>query len=123
MRCWKRRGTRVLDGGEGAKEMALAQEFVKACMRVNPKDRLTAQQALKHPWFAPRADDSQSVAIGASKAAIAALERRVASLTATDAPKRVMRWFGRLAGRKLSNRDFIADSNRATIPIGTLLPD
>ena len=80
--------------------MLRAQDFVKACMCVDPSARLTAKQALQHGWFAPRADDHQSVAIGASKAAMAALERRVASLTVTDAPKRVIRWFGRLAGRK-----------------------
>ena len=95
--CWTQP---ALEGGEGAAEMLLAQDFVKACMRVDPGSRLSAKQALQHGWFAPRADDNQSVAIGASKAAMAALERRVASLTVTDAPKRVIRWFGRLAGRK-----------------------
>ena len=96
--CWT---VPVLDGDEGeAKAMILAQEFVKACMRVDPAARLTAKQALQHPWFAPRPDDHKSVTIGASKSAFAALERRVSTITATDAPKRVIRWFGRLAGRK-----------------------
>lgn len=95
--CWTQP---ALEGGEGGAEMLRAQDFVKACMRVNPSERLTAKQALQHAWFSPRADDHQSVSIGASKAATAALARRVASLTVTDAPSRVIRWFGRIAGRK-----------------------
>ena len=80
-------------------EMAAAKDFVLACMRVEPSQRLTAQQALRHAWFAPRADDSQSVAIGASLAAFARLQRRVAGLSVTDAPRRVTRWLGRLTGK------------------------
>lgn len=92
--CWH------LAEADGGAEMAAAQEFVRRCMQVEPSSRLTARQGLQHRWFAPRVDDGQSVAIGASKAAMAALERRVASLTVTDAPKRVIRWFGRLTGRR-----------------------
>ena len=91
----------LAEGDEAGKEMSVAQEFIRACMRVDEKARLTAKTALQHKWFAPRADDGQSVAIATSKAAMAALRKRVSSITTnpTDAPKRVSRWFGRLAGR------------------------
>ena len=80
--------------------MANARDFVTKCMQVDPTKRPTAAQALKHPWFAPRPDDGQSVRIGASLAAFARLQRRVASLTVTDAPRRVARWLGRKAGKR-----------------------
>jgi calcium/calmodulin-dependent protein kinase I len=82
------------------KETAAAKEFVLECMRVNPAKRLTAQQALRHRWFSPRADDSQGVAIGASRRFSHVLERRVAGLAVSNAPRRVIRWFGRVAKGK-----------------------
>jgi len=80
--------------------MAAARDFVTKCMEIDRTKRPTAAQALKHPWFAPRSDDGQSVRIGASLAAFARLQRRVASLTVPDAPRRVTRWLGRKAGMR-----------------------
>jgi len=94
--CWN-----LPEGEEGQKEMAAAQDFIRACMRVDANARLTAKQGLSHKWFAPRPDDGQFVAIGASIAAIAALQRRVPTVAMSTAPKRVMRWFGRLTSRQL----------------------
>ena len=85
---------------EGHSEMLVAQDFVRACMRVDEKARLTARLGLSHKWFEPRRDDGQSVAIGSSKAAMAALQRRVSSLTMTNTPKHIIRWFGRLKGQR-----------------------
>src|SRR6201986_2759739 len=30
-----------------------AREFIKACLTVNPNQRMTAHQALQHPWINP----------------------------------------------------------------------
>ena len=93
----------------GEPAMAAARDFVSACMQVDPSTRLTAQAGLKHRWFTPRADDGQSVAIGASLAAFARLQRRVAGITLTDAPRRVTRWLGRLTGMKAAP---VTEANR-----------
>jgi len=80
--------------------VSAARDFVTKCLQVEPGNRPTAAQALKHPWFMPRADDGQAVRIGASLAAFARIQRRLAGLAVPGAPRRVSRWFGRKAGMR-----------------------
>ncbi|KAL3482396.1 kinase-like domain-containing protein [Aspergillus californicus] len=41
-----------------------ARNFIKACLTVEPKDRLTAHQALQHPWVLPPYDPSAPIGSG-----------------------------------------------------------
>ena len=87
-------------GADGFKEMFAARAFIKSCMCVEEKRRPTAKQALGHKWFNPRADDKEEgVSMRASKSSLAALQRRLGggAVAVTDAPRNVIRWFGRLA--------------------------
>lgn len=40
---------------------SLAREFIKRCLTVDPKARMTAHEALQHPWICPSIIDSNNV--------------------------------------------------------------
>lgn len=41
-----------------------AREFIKSCLTVDPKARLTAHQALQHPWVNPPYDQTDTLGSG-----------------------------------------------------------
>ncbi|KAL4921852.1 kinase-like domain-containing protein [Aspergillus aurantiobrunneus] len=41
-----------------------AREFIKACLTVDPQARLTAHQALQHPWINPPYDPTETLGSG-----------------------------------------------------------
>lgn len=53
-----------------------AKDFISSCLELNPCDRMTLEQAMKHRWFAPKL--SQKLSLNASPiVSISEIERRL----------------------------------------------
>ncbi|KAJ1726158.1 Calmodulin-dependent protein kinase cmk2 [Coemansia biformis] len=101
-----------------------AKDFIRRCLRANPQDRMTAEEALKHPWLTGEHGAARDLLpdVIQNFNARATLRRAVMKIQAVNRMRRISQDKSLTESSGSSSHSFTSDSHRQAAPVGEAKP-